>query len=280
MVRRRTSHACRLGLCATLWLVDRLCSFTTASRSRGFARRHQIRNRQSATDRKPDSLGLAFLFNEEPTTTRVGNLLVHFTNVCFDNDIDVEKLLSACKLFAIDMVNVGQQRAAQDMNTNIQKAKAALLQQKVTSMRSILAAEKSMGVHNYDGDKLVRLSEDSCAMGCLWIRRSLHFQYCMFRELLGGADASRAASVAYKASLQPYHNWALQNIYKVVLAASKGTNHAWMARLGGFEETVFGKLQEETTRRDLQQLVELWTPLLDRWNEIFLQLNLNDIRKV
>jgi hypothetical protein len=168
--------------------------------------------------------------------------------------------------------------------------------------------------------KLLRLNERSAAIGLLWIRRSISFQNRMFRHLLEDIDdeqendhdhhsnhqnnvqqkgrhpskhhhhhhhhhhasaSLRASFQAYDEELRHFHGVFLQKIYVLALkATSTHSKHDTFARLGGFRLEEFGPEQEMATKRDLRQLVDLWTPLIQRWEQIYEELNLEDRRKV
>jgi Glycolipid transfer protein (GLTP) len=221
----------------------------------------------------------------EITTTRVGRLADGFARVAPDH-IDMQQLLKACQGFCQAMVEVDQSLSARDLRQNISKAQRCLEQMPPSddsiTLPQLLAWEKGQNVHNYATDgTLTALQEQSGAMGLLWIRRSLQFQYHLFQALLlGEIEAADAATAAYQATLQPYHGWALQQVYQVALKSATPSREEWLARLGGFPGHAFGPAQEHATKRDLQLLLEIWQPLIEQWQQIYLDLNLEDRRRV
>lgn len=261
------------------------------------------RKRSKAADtRTEDHAAVSFLFDSQRTstkpldgvsqlpTTRVRHLAEPFVNVVQHNDdddemiIDLPQLLSACRNFAQAMVDVGQSLSARDMRKNIAKAErfysSSEAASKLRSMRDILQLEHKTDVHSYDGAQLIRLGEESCAMGLLWIRRSLHFQYLMFQQLLKGLDPDSGAQFAYENSLRDFHGRILQKVYTVGLKSSSGSNRAWLAQIGGYDEDSFSREQHEATRQDLKFLVGVWGPLLAQWESIYRDLNINEKRRV
>ena len=51
--------------------------------------------------------------------------------------------------------------------------------------------------------------------------------------------------------------------------------------IGGFSNgEKFYRHEEETTERELRHLLQLWNPLLHKWNQLHLDLDLEDTRKV
>lgn len=197
-----------------------------------------------------------------------------------NNDIHIPRLLKACEHFADAMVQVDQRQSARDMRQNIRKVQSHG-SSNFFSMRELLSHEtQHSDLHEYgNDDTLIRLGERSCAIGLLWIRRSLEFQYELFQELLSGNES--AIQTAYEQTLSRYHGWGLQKVYGIALkATAAGSARATMAQLGGFDSKTMNTEQYEAIRRDLQRIIALWKPLLSTWNQIYDELNLQDLRKV
>lgn len=249
--------------------------------------------RRSKSPHQPsDCESLSFLFQDRQSIqrqsgiatsppniqTHVGRVSGYFVGLIDEttNDIHLPKLLNACTHFADAMVKVDQRQSAKDMRQNIRKVQTY---GDNTTMRQVLQYEKMhSNLHTYDDTRLVRLGEHSCAIGLLWIRRSLEFQYNLFAELL--RENESAVQTAYQQTLSRYHGWGLQKVYSIALKATSGGVLATTAQLGGFDPKHLTKDQYDTTRRDLQVLMDLWKPLLLRWNQIYDELNLQDMRKV
>lgn len=214
--------------------------------------------------------------------TRVGTLARNFQTVLRDNHvIDMPHLLQACHRFEKAMIDIEQKQSAKDLRNNIAKAESFYKSvHHEHSMEAVLAMEKASGIHDYGPHGLSLLKDPSCAMGLLWIRRSLQFQYRMFRSLLQDVDAMHAALSAYEDTLKIYHGWALQKVYVIAVKSATPSNKEWFARLGGFALDKFGAAEEEATRRDLQELLTVWEPLLQLWEEIYAELDLEDRRRV
>ena len=141
-------------------------------------------------------------------------------------------------------------------------------------------------------------------------RRSLQFQYHLFHSLLQDIDATTATMVAYEQTLQPYHSWALQKIYHMAVKSATPSNEIWLARLGGYDHknhnddtssigtsstnmndatvatttpiypNTTAQQQQAATREDLQLLLQIWGPLIQQWEKIYTDLNLEDQRRV
>lgn len=88
--------------------------------------------------------------------------------------------------------------------------------EQVTSptLRDLLQHEIDHGVHS----KLPRLKEKSAAMGLLWVRRQLHYQTCVFDNILQVPSSAfptsdKAIAAAYSTVYGNYHGWAVQKIF-------------------------------------------------------------------
>jgi Glycolipid transfer protein (GLTP) len=272
--------------------------------------------------------------DDEEITTLVGQVSHYFDHVLITSnhhhdgqlqydDIDVRQLLVACRHYADAMDTIRQRQSARDMRQNIRKVEQSYGGDDdpnvVSSMRALLARElaQQSSLHEYDDDddaiddddqhslqqqgrrkqqrkRLVKLHEHSCAIGLLWIRRSLEFQYELFHQLVD-CNNDAAITAAYDNTLRHYHGWALQKVYAVALAATAGNAMTTTAQLGGFfhnnvssspqqhtkgSSSLMTPRQYDTTRHDLQHLMDLWRPLLKVWNDIFDEFNLQDLRRV
>jgi Glycolipid transfer protein (GLTP) len=234
--------------------------------------------------------------------------------------IDMDQLLVACHQFVQAMVDVEQKLSARDLRNNIAKVESLYhtVQKQQShhatstvpyhSMEALLRYEKEQKIHKYEEinlsnstiigntnsqprPRLIALNEQSCAMGLLWIRRSLQFQYHLFHSLLQDIDATDATLHAYEQTLQPFHSWALQQVYNVAVKSATPSNHIWLGRLGGYDtdtnttETTIANRNyvsdaEHATRRDLLELLHIWKPLIEQWETIYAELNLEDQRRV
>lgn len=217
--------------------------------------------------------------------TQVGELARYFEPVIKGRgllrEIDVVRLLKACKHFEVSMRKVGQRQSAKDLSNNIKKVEKLFHiapRKDRHSMSALLRFEKGMGIHGPHG----HLKDPSGAIGLLWIRRSIDFQYRMYKQILETQRGPvEAAMIAYHLELQPFHAWPLQRLYSVAMKTMMPeTRESLLARIGGFDENSFGPSEEQATKRDLQELLDVWRPLLVRWKQIYAQLDLEDRRRV
>lgn len=218
-------------------------------------------------------------------TTQVGELADLFQPVVRSRglvkEIDVLRLLKACKKFEASMRKIGQGQSAKDLDNNISKVRDlynSAPKQARQSMMKLLKYEKETGIHAPGPE----LKDPSGAMGSLWIRRSINFQYRLFKQILEtNRDPVEAAMIAYRLELQPYHGWALQRVYGVAIRTmTPSKREDLLARIGGFPADSFGAAEEQATKRDLRRLLDVWRPLLVSWKQTFLQLDLEDKRRV
>jgi hypothetical protein len=141
----------------------------------------------------------------------------------------------------------------------------------------LLEYEKAMGIHGPHGT----LKDPSAAIGILWIRRSLSFQSRMYTSLLEpGTDPKDATLTAYRSELQPYHGWALQQLYKLSLQYAAPSRKEMFVKIGGFEGTHFGEEEEQAILRDIRHLLATWRPIIGRCKQIYAALDMEDKRRV
>ena len=126
--------------------------------------------------------------------------------------IDTLRLLKGCRRLEGIMKEVGQTQSARLIGSNIQKIEKAyksIPPRRRGTVIEILEYEKELGIHGQDGV----LADPSAAIGLLWIRRSLAFQYRMYELLLRNPKMSGedVALKAYAQELEPYHATTLPN---------------------------------------------------------------------
>ena len=215
--------------------------------------------------------------------TRIGELAKYFEPVLKGHgnrsDIDTLRLLRACRRFESLMKDIGERQVAKDMEGNIEKVLALYHQTPPHRRRTISALleyEKSMGIHGPHGN----LKDPSAAVGILWIRRSLSFQSRMYKSLLDGINPKDATMAAYQSELQPYHGWALQQLYKLSLQYASPSRKEMFVKVGGFEGAHFGEEEEQATLRDIRHLVATWRPIIGRCKQIYAALDMEDKGRV
>lgn len=220
--------------------------------------------------------------------TRVGAVAEHFTFV-YDVDsgqIDMTQLLQALHGLNELLVDIGQHQSARELRRNLEKVEAFANRHDAargeTSMEQVLLQEKALATHKYCPlqGQLVSLKDPSCAMALLWIRRSIKFLYHVFQSLTQNIDVAMGTVLAYEQALLPYHDWILQKIYRLAIRAVTPSNEEYWARLGGFPVKTLGAAEEDATRRDLQELLTIWGPLLQRWEQVYAELDLEDRRRI
>lgn len=198
--------------------------------------------------------------------TRVGELVRSFRGCLHDagHDIDLERLLQACRCYETNMYEVGQYANGRDIAQNIQKVEQARSQAPAEhrhTLRSLLQYEQTCGVRQADGT----LQNLSAAMGLLWLRRALSFQLRFNRSLVEQPEVPtvEAALEAYRVEGEPFHSWALQQVFKLGLRANTPSRSRALEEQGG-GELFQGKLDEDQETMVLEQLkvlVEIWEPV-------------------
>lgn len=90
-----------------------------------------------------------------------------------------------------------------------------------------------------------------------------------------------ATLAAYHAVLKPYHNWLLRHIFTLGIRALSPLNLAdFLGAVGGFLDDKNNLQKQQETLCDFRRLVDIWKPLLQTWQDIFEELDLEDRRKV
>lgn len=222
-------------------------------------------------------------------TTPMGELAAFFAQID-PHVLEMKPLLQAILQFEIVMRAVGQTQSAKDLHSNIRKVQEVYKRAPVEhrqSMRTLLQFEQT-ALKAHDGLPPNRLKDPSAAMGLLWIRRSLAFNYRLYSRVIQdgrSAEPVQAALEAYQTELEPFHGWALRRLYTLGIQAATPPRRELLAtlagRLGKNKHKVFLTPNEEKALlNDLERLVQTWGPLLDQWQDTFEELGLNDDRVV
>jgi len=214
-------------------------------------------------------------------------LLTHPENA--SKDIPVDQLLDALHKFHSVLKKTAPTAVTRDFHNNLIKAESSYhdylrRHQRHTSGRqvtlsSLLRHERDSGIHQA-GDQAV-LSDPSGAMGLLWIRRNLAFQADMYEHIVRGADPKQAAMIAYEQQLHPYHGWALRKLFQAGGVSRMPSRDELLAKIGGYgDEIVSLPHAEQATLEDLKHIVTLWRPLIKHWKDHFVELGMEDVRRV
>mmetsp|Transcript_40202 Transcript_40202/g.97036 ORF Transcript_40202/g.97036 Transcript_40202/m.97036 type:complete len:656 (+) Transcript_40202:156-2123(+) len=89
------------------------------------------------------------------------------------------------------------------------------------TLRDLLQFEVDTKVH---GSKLPKLKEKSAAMGLLWVRRQLHYQTALFKNVIKVPQqfesSTAAVTAAYSEVYDKFHGWAIQKIFNYSFQAA------------------------------------------------------------
>ena len=226
--------------------------------------------------------GLSHAANDKPTLrmsssslsssslpeTLVGALVQTFGE-CLDSvehDIDLEQLLEACRCYKKNLLAVGQHGSAHDIGQNIQKVEESRMRaplQHRKTLRSLLEYEKARGVRPRAGGTL---QNPSGAMGLLWLRRTLSFQYRFNLSLVEQprVPAVDAALEAYRVEGEPFHSWGLQQVFKLGFRTTIPVRSRVLAEQWGEFEGNLDDYQEAMVLQQLTILSEIWEPVRDK----------------
>ena len=190
-------------------------------------------------------------------------------------DLDAAKVLDACDAFLGVLAALGPAMAlgVKDFRSNAAKARKHAR----PSLGDSLRAERSEDVHKPKGI----LKDPSVAIGFLWLRRTLAFQVAINRYALETPESepislSAAARRAYADELEPAHGWLLRGIFNTALSNVP----AWDNYLVAVAPQVPAEYRRAVVRRDLADLNAALLPLLAAWKQLFVDLDLEDLRKV
>jgi len=93
------------------------------------------------------------------------------------------------------------------------------------TLRQLLVHEINMDTHT--SSKLPRLKDGTAAMGLLWVRRQLHYQTVIFRNVISVPEvypsAIKAVGAAYSEVYDGVHGWAVQKIFNYSFQAAPDT---------------------------------------------------------
>lgn len=196
------------------------------------------------------------------------------------DDIHVGKLLSAFKGMKQFMEDTGMSQVARTMATNIAKLEALYQRapaQQRDSLLALLSYEIDSGVHAHDGKAgNVIMNDRSGAMGLMWLGRNLSYQSFMYHLMLNeGKEPLQAAQLAFQRDLQPHLHWTMAKVLQTAISSlTPARPSSFFSKLGGFREAMYGQEQDAATKRDVQQLVDLWQPLLERMKTVFTELHM------
>lgn len=183
--------------------------------------------------------------------------------------------VSICELFGTLMAP-----AVKNDQGNIAKMRSAWeAMGRPETARALLTTEIGTKVHKI-GTSSTTLKDPSAAIALVWLRRSFAFQ----GALLGGlarnrdqASLSAVASDAYKAHLEPHHNWVLRGTFKMGLGAMP-TKEEFLRRLS--EEIPLDETERDAVvYADMAELATRQNKCLGRIATLLVELKLDPLIK-
>jgi len=146
--------------------------------------------------------------------------------------------------------------------------------QNVTTLRGLLEAERASGIHQPGGV----LADPSAAIALVWLRRGLVFQNTSFENLLNDRTitVSAASKEAYKNHLEVFHNFWLKNTFRAGLSAMP-KREDFIVRLAPHLKDPAER--ESTVYAEMQELVDVQNHVVAVMNALFVELDLEDLRK-
>ena len=184
------------------------------------------------------------------------------------NAEDVAQTVASTKSLAMLAVE-DRGGSVKDFRANAAKARRHAAPSLADSLRAENRAHKPGGV----------LEDPSVAVGFLWLRRTLAFQVGINRYALaadGPVALAAAAKRAYADELEPVHGWLLRGVF----GAALNNVPAWDAYLVAVAPQVPAEYRHAVVRRDLEAFNAALVPLLAAWKQLFIDLDLEDVRRV
>jgi len=213
-------------------------------------------------------------------SSRLDEVIRAFAKVFDGREIDMAKLLKACRAHLELMRSGGAALClvAKDLENNLHKAETLFKKspKECKTLESLLKLERKSDIHNGN-----ILQESSAAMGLLWIRRSLAFQSHLYESLIpsDGQHPKDAAYEAYNEHLSQYHGWMLRKIFPA--SFSQMPHRAvFLSKFGEVEIEELDYEQESKIMKKLRALTGTLEPLLAAWKDKFVELDLEDTRRV
>ncbi|KAL3916678.1 MAG: hypothetical protein SGPRY_006716 [Prymnesium sp.] len=183
---------------------------STSPRTPGFLRRSSSRATSNASPFASSPLSSSL----SPACVRqVCNSRMHsgdgMSAVACDKELQMSELLVAFEAMVNILAAIGPAlmiQVVRNDNANMGKLRAAMASTGCSSLRALLQAEVSQGVHKQgavqatrQGREMLReggatLADPSGAMALLWLTRSLHFTLVLAEGLLAGAQQAKEAT--------------------------------------------------------------------------------------
>lgn len=221
------------------------------------------------------------------SVTTVGKLVPTFSEIVEplegeagdeNGDIHVGKLMGAMKRMESHMRNVGMKQGANDVAHNIEKVMRLYNRapsDKRDSMLALLRWEMEMDARG----RRQKINESSAAMGFKWLGHGIRYQYTVYRLLLEESyEPVEAATHAFEQHVRPH----LPRLISMVANASiprlvPSTQSSFFSMVLGISEDAYGPQEDTAIRRDITAMVDAWKNLLDKWNSVFLMLDLGTV---
>mmetsp|Transcript_9373 Transcript_9373/g.14463 ORF Transcript_9373/g.14463 Transcript_9373/m.14463 type:complete len:344 (-) Transcript_9373:55-1086(-) len=201
-----------------------------------------------------------------------------------ENDIALQSLLLACQSFVSFLQKTAPSAVARDFENNLRKIEKSTTVAKIgrkVSLSAFLKAERDSEIHSRRHSRSYTLRDPSGAVGLLWMRRSLAFQSDIYQHLLDGSSPKHAALSAYARQLEPYHGWSLRKFYTLFLSTNMpSTRDSMLEKIGGGIHHEFTPQKRQQTLSEMKSLLKVWEPLLKGWTQAFVELEMEDSRKV
>eukprot|EP00899_Mesostigma_viride_P020235 jgi/Mesvir1/28212/Mv04765-RA.1 len=189
-----------------------------------------------------------------------------FLKAC-ESVLEASQLPVACRQSPVfEALGTSMYLGKKDFSGNIRKLKTPYNKDpaKYQYLGDLLQDEKQQGVH---------LKDPSGTIGTLWLRRSLEFLIAVFDQVINAKEETtmtEAMDAAYDKTLLPFHGWLTEKAMRASMYVCETKEH-FIAALGPTKEVVF---------EEMRKCSEAMAPVLERVKATFLELDMEDTRKV
>jgi len=192
-------------------------------------------------------------------------------------DLYMPEVLSAMGSFASVLRALGPAMALgrKDFENNLAKARDHYTRSGCgPSFREFLEWERDTGLHQPGG----MITGPSGVEGLLWMRRSIDLVAVMMAKMLEGMETKPAIQASYTDTLQPYHKFLLRSTFGAVF---RGTppKQDFLLRLAPAPEASQEE-RRDASWKDIGVFVKVAIPILKTWKDLFVELDIEDSRKI
>jgi len=147
------------------------------------------------------------------------------------------------------------------------------------TLRQLLLHEIEMDIH--PSSKLPRLKDNTAAMGLLWVRRQLHYQTVIFRNVNSVPEVypsvMKAVGAAYTEVYDKFHGWAVQKIFNYSFQAAPDAEEIFR-HMNPVDLARIKLAPEDGDGNDIIDYVHTEDPVIDESNPYLDSISLQEVK--